>query len=130
MRSTVSVAMTFVGLMMHLDGAPKEPATKDPFVFTDVTAEVGLAAPFKTAFNHAVTWGDFDNDGRLDLFIGNFADRNVKQYGLERAPANMLLRQTKPGKFEPFPCPAVEARGRCSGAVLVDLDNDGDLDLY
>src|SRR5262249_22299657 len=30
----------------------------------------------------------------------------------------------------PFPAQAVEVRGRCSGAVFVDLTNSGRLDLY
>src|SRR4029079_6452199 len=37
--------------------------------FTDVTAEAGLAAP-ATATQTAV-WTDIDNDGFLDLFVGN-----------------------------------------------------------
>src|SRR5207247_399711 len=40
------------------------------------------------------------------------------------------FRQVKGGKFVPFAAPAVEVRGRCSGAVFVDLTNSGRLDLY
>jgi hypothetical protein len=36
--------------------------------FTDVTREAGLAEAFQT-LNAA--WADFDNDGYLDLFVGN-----------------------------------------------------------
>jgi hypothetical protein len=78
------------------------------------------------ALNHAVAWGDFDDDGRLDLFLGNFADR-PKQPGDGK---NRLFRQVDGGKFVPFPAPAVEIRARCSGAVFVDLTNNGRLDLY
>src|SRR5688572_4346628 len=127
MRSLLLCVTLFVALTLRVSSEPPRETT---FVFTDATTEVGLSKPFKTAFNHSVTWGDFDNDGRLDLFLGNFADRNVMKYGLDRAPANMLLRQTTGGKFESFPCPPVEVRSRCSGGVFVDLDNDGDLDLY
>ena len=99
--------------------------------FTDVTAEVGLKTALYGAFNHAIAWGDFDNDGRVDLFLGNFADRgSYVKYGLPKPTANQLFRQTPGGKFEPFPSPVVEAAVRCSGAVFADLDNDGDLDLY
>ena len=99
---------------------------KSKFTFTDATAEVGLADALHGALNHAVAWGDFDNDGRLDLFLGNFADRpNQPLDGVNR-----LFRQVEGGKFVPFPCLSVERRGRASGAVFADLDNDGDLDLY
>lgn len=98
--------------------------------FTDATAVVGLEEALTAAFIHAIAWGDFDGDGKLDLFLGTFSDRNAKPYGRDKAPLHMLFRQTKGGKFERFPCPAVELPARCSGAVFVDLDNDGDLDLY
>jgi hypothetical protein len=97
-----------------------------PFRFTDVTAASGLEPWLRGALNHAVAWGDFDNDGKLDLFLGNFADR-PKQPGDGK---NRLFRQVEGGKFVPFPCPPVEIRGRCSGAVFVDLNNTGKLDLY
>jgi hypothetical protein len=106
------------------------PASATDFTFTDITASAGLEKVLHGSFNHAVAWGDFDGDGRLDLFLGTFADRNATPYGLPRAPGNRLLRQTAGGAFEPFPCPVVENHGRCSGAVFADLDNDGDLDLY
>ena len=97
--------------------------------FTDVTAEAGLAEPFRGAFNHAIAWGDYDNDGRLDLFFGTFADRTPR-FGMKHAPVNMLLRQTVDGKFERVASAAIDIPMRCGGAVCVDLDNDGKLDLY
>ena len=97
--------------------------------FTDATAEAGLAAALQGAFVHGLAWGDFDGDGRLDLFVGNFADRSPK-FGMAEPPRNMLFRQVDGGRFERFACPPVEVAARCSGAVFADLDNDGDLDLY
>src|SRR5687768_14924774 len=99
------------------------------FRFTDATAEAGLAAALKGAYVHGLAWGDFDGDGLLDLFVGNFADRSPK-FGMAEPPPNMLFRQKEAGRFERFPCPAVEVAARCSGAAFADLDNDGDLDLY
>lgn len=107
-------------------GAAEAPPTGAPFRFRDVTAEAGLEKYVRGALNHAVAWGDFDGDGRLDLFLGNFADRpNQPEEG-----KNRLFRQVEGGKFVPFPAPGVEVRGRCSGAVFVDLANNGRLDLY
>jgi hypothetical protein len=111
------------GTLRSRDAAPLPGA---PFRFRDVTAEAGLEQHVRGALNHAVAWGDFDSDGRLDLFLGNFADRpNQPAEG-----KNRLFRQVEGGKFVPFPAPAVEVRGRCSGAVFVDLTNSGRLDLY
>jgi len=96
------------------------------FRFNDVTEEAGLAEALRGALNHATAWGDFDNDGRLDLFSGNFADRPDQPFD----GANQLFRQVAAGKFERVPVSPVQRRGRASGAVFADLDNDGWLDLY
>jgi hypothetical protein len=39
------------------------------FRFTDVTQELGLAEPF--APTKTAAWADYDNDGDLDLYVGN-----------------------------------------------------------
>jgi hypothetical protein len=94
--------------------------------FTDVTADSGLLPHVSGALHHALAWGDFDGDGRLDLFLGNFADRPAQP----RDGANALFRQSAPGRFELHPAPTVETRGRTSGAVFADLNNNGRPDLY
>lgn len=101
------------------------------FQFRDITENAGLNKAVVGLYNHAVAWGDFDNDGLCDLFSGSFADKGYdKSLGQTQPVGNQLFRQMSPGKFVLFPCPSVEVRGRCSGAVFVDLDNDGDLELY
>ena len=67
-----------------------------------------------------LTVGDFDKNGLPDLFL-------VSQDG-----PNKLFRQTTPWKFEDVTVSAgiqdTESWG--SGAAFVDIDNDGDLDLF
>lgn len=77
----------------------------------------------------SVSTADFDNDGKLDLFLTNLLKKAD-----ERA---LLYRQTGPDQFERFDVPAIrEIRlnptklGIISNAVFVDFDNDGDQDLF
>jgi FG-GAP-like repeat/PPIC-type PPIASE domain/ASPIC and UnbV len=85
--------------------------------FTDVTSESGLAAP-ATSTQTAV-WTDFDNDGFLDLFVGN-----------ENAPAQ-LFRNTRNGTFEDVAKAAgVDAVAYSKGVTAGDYDNDRFPDLF
>jgi hypothetical protein len=85
--------------------------------FTDVTESSGLARPI-TATQTAV-WTDVNNDGLLDLFVGN-----------ENAPAQLFLNKGN-GTFVDVAADAgvnrvVFAKGVAAG----DYDNDGWPDLY
>ena len=65
--------------------------------FTDVTAASGIAAP---KWGTSALWFDYDNDGRLDLFIGEFAD-----YSDQRScpwPLPMAARRTICPKSKPI----------------------------
>ena len=85
--------------------------------FTDVTRESGLAIP-ATSTQTAV-WIDFDNDGNLDLFVGN-----------EAAPAQ-LFRNNGDGTFSDVAHAAgVDSIAFTKGVVAGDYDNDGYPDLY
>ncbi|MGJ8693980.1 MAG: CRTAC1 family protein [Thalassotalea sp.] len=73
--------------------------------------------------NHGITVGDFDNDGRQDIFVargGGSGDnaRNTKLF-------HVVGRNIIGG--EEFSVPFLNMRGRT--VKLVDGDNDGDLDL-
>jgi len=86
--------------------------------FTDVTAESGLAAG---GYGMGVASGDYDNDGRLDLYLTGFGDnqlwRNVSDAGAIR--------------FEEVTAAAGVGDPQWStSATFADLDADGWLDLF
>ncbi len=92
--------------------------------FTDVSDESGLGVVNN---NRAAAWGDFDNDGYLDLYVVNSGTDPVG-----KGP-NFLYRNNHDGTFTDVAAETgvqalVESRGR--GAAWGDYDNDGFLDLF
>jgi tetratricopeptide (TPR) repeat protein len=85
--------------------------------FTDVTVASGVATP-PTSTQTAV-WTDVDNDGFLDLFVGN-----------ENAPAQ-LFHNRRDGTFEDIAKRAgVDATAYSKGVTAGDYDNDRYPDLF
>jgi len=89
-------------------------ATPPTGTFTNVTAAAGIT---DTSGQRSCCWGDYDNDGDLDLYI-------VTHSGA----SNVLYRNQGNGTFVAA-CANTEAPGNGHDAVFVDYDNDGDLDL-
>ncbi len=101
--------------------------------FTDVTRQAGLAEP--AAPTQTAVWGDFDNDGDLDLFVGNEsrADRTLftEADSVAGNYPSQLFRNNGDGTFTDIAAAAGVTNDRyCKGAAAGDFDNDGDLDLY
>ncbi|MHC5005308.1 MAG: CRTAC1 family protein, partial [Planctomycetota bacterium] len=91
------------------------------FAFTDVTelAGVGDAGPGTGA-----CWGDYDGDGRLDLYLCNYLS-------FVSPSPNRLYRNLGGGVFEDVSvAQAVDDPGMGFQAVWFDYDRDGDVDLY
>ena len=86
--------------------------------FQDVTATSGLAA-LPGGYGHGVAVGDYDNDGRPDLFVTRW-----RSYA--------LYRNLGGGRFQDATAQAGLGGDRDwpTSAAWADFDNDGDLDLY
>jgi len=90
--------------------------------FEDVTEELGLGVTFGTGLGTAV--GDFDGDGRPEIYVAN------------DAMPNQLWHQLDEGSFEDVALlagAAVNDVGMAEagmGVEAVDAEGDGDLDLF
>jgi len=99
-------------------------------IFEDCSDKWNLAPLLQGIMAHAAACGDIDGDGDLDLYIGNFCDRPPEKYLGRSGPTPNMLLIKQNGQFKNTYQSQVEFQARTSGAVFVDLDNDGDLDLY
>ncbi len=91
--------------------------------FVDVTATAGLTCELDS---RGAAWGDYDNDGDLDLFL-------VVAGGVSGNEPDRLYRNNGDGTFTDVA--ALEgvtgsSGGRGWSAMWADYDNDGFLDLY
>lgn len=90
----------------------------DAGVFADITGDSPALTFPGQAF--ACGWADYDNDGRLDLYVTTFAG----------GPANKLFHNEGDGTFTDVPAPGVTAGSNSLAAAWADYDGDGDMDLY
>jgi len=134
-RTTGSYMMTPVAADFNNDGWPDIYIAGDSTpsfllrnnhdgTFTDVALESGVAfnEDGKEQAGMGLGIGDFNLDGNLDIFKTNFAD-----------DTNVLYRNNGKGNFEDMTLAAglsVETRFVGWGAGIVDLDNDGNPDLF
>ena len=111
--------------------------------FVEISEELGEAG---VAFGMGATWGDYDRDGRSDLYVSNMwsaagnhitfqprfkADNPDARRTLQRlAQGNNLLRNEGGGRLSPVERASGAFMGRWAWAPrFVDIDNDGWEDL-
>ncbi len=89
--------------------------------FSDVTIACGLLSKHPT---QTATWNDFNNDGWLDLFIGNETSQKID------APCELFLNDK--GLFKNITDQAGlgQIRGMVKGVTSGDVNNDGWQDIY
>jgi hypothetical protein len=99
--------------------------------FEDVTIASGLDEPIATG---AAAWGDYDNDGRLDLFVcGEYRPGTNDTPDGRPDPRNRcrLYHNRGEGRFRDAALVAGVVNDRCAcGAAWGDFDADGLLDLF
>jgi tetratricopeptide (TPR) repeat protein len=92
--------------------------------FTDVTRRAGLDEPAYPT--QAAAWGDFDNDGDLDLYVG----AESSSESADPFPSQ-LFRNNGDGTFTNITAEAGVTNGRYTkGVTAGDFDNDGWTDIY
>jgi hypothetical protein len=93
----------------------------------------------------SVAWEDFDNDGRIDLYVGNmwssagqriagmpqFESDALRSTYQRMARGNSLFRNLGGGRFEDVSIASGASFGRWAwGCAFIDVDADGWEDLY
>ena len=100
--------------------------------FSDVSEIAGQ--PYDFLPSEAAAWGDFDNDGYVDLYVANYeTPRRWAEGALSQGNLDYLWKNNGDGTFSDVSEEAgvrglPEQCGR--GVAWADYDEDGDLDLY
>ena len=117
--------------------------------FTDVTVKAGLNIPqLAQGWTTSAVWFDYDNDGKLDLFLCSFVaygekerfacgDNTVghKYYCVPRVfkpTSSMLFHNNGDGTFKlaSMGTDIETSLGKALGVVATDVNNDGNMDLF
>jgi hypothetical protein len=135
----------FPDILVTAYGRPTLYRNNGDGTFTDITVKAGLTEPKWTT---SATWIDYDNDGRLDLFLCSFVrygpeDRfgcgdnklGKRYYCVPRVfkpTASYLYRNLGDGTFKLVSqgTDIAKAMGKALGVVGTDVNNDGRMDLF
>ena len=117
--------------------------------FTDVTAKAGVAGidpKLGKLFSISAGWFDYDNDGRLDLFVTNYihwdpknepkcSTGDVRAYcnpNVFEGEPNMLFHNNGDGTFTDVSAKSGigSVTGKGMGVAFADYDNDGYTDVF
>lgn len=106
----------------RLDAANKLYNNDGNFNFTDVSGIAGI--PNTILYTYGASFGDYDNDGDLDLFLSNKDDNKIIP--------NQLYKNNGDGTFTDVSLIAgISSVGHLSFcSAFFDYDNDGFLDIY
>jgi len=110
-------------LVITFRDAPVRLYRNSPGGFEDVGATAGL--PTDGGNPRSVAWGDYDNDGDLDVFIA--------YSGLDEPATRLFRNNLTDGQFgftEVGEAAGVALRGYIRQVSFIDYDADGDVDLY
>ena len=131
-NATAVVAFDYDGdgdldLFVGIDGADGRLFRNEgDFEFTDVTTEAGLSNVATRV--HAAAAGDITGNGYPDLYLAQFA-AYLPDHGAGQAD-NILVENLGDGTFgSPRDDAACDGRSTL-GVALVDLDGDGNIDIY
>ena len=110
--------------------------------FTDVTNHARVGGG-ENEFSVGAVWLDYDNDGFLDLYVGNYLsfDPNYKYYYAPDgfpgplaydAQPDILYHNNGDGTFEDVTkkMGIIDVDGRAMGVGAADYDDDGFVDIY
>jgi hypothetical protein len=95
--------------------------------FTDVTARAGVLNNYPT---QTAVWADFNNDGWLDLFVGNEIVRDKVKWPADARPFRLYVNHGDGTFRDAGPQSGIRLEGWLMGATDDDYDNDGWPDLY